>query len=54
MTLLRDLRRLRDRLGHRLPPGRWSHSAKLVATVVGLFLVVTVATASLTVVALRH
>jgi two-component system OmpR family sensor kinase len=38
-----------------LPPLRaWSLGAKLVAVVVGLFLVVTVATASLTVVALHH
>ncbi len=37
----------------RLRPSRWSLSTKLVAVVVGLFLVVTVATASLTVVLLR-
>ena len=47
MSVLADLSR-------RLRLGGWSLSAKLVATVVGLFLVVTLATASLTVVALHH
>jgi len=50
MTAARDLGHLADRLR----PGGWSLGAKLVATVVGLFLAVTVATASLTVVALHH
>ena len=38
----------------RLSPATWSLGTKLVATVVGLFLAVTLATASLTVVLLNH